>query len=110
DDEYIRAKALRALMANVDRSFDPELKTLLQDRDLRKKGMAGYLAVKLWGKEGIMEVKTWLKSDTQLLRYDAISALLQFGGQEGREIVQEHRKYEQHPWFKKWMAAFEKEK
>jgi Tfp pilus assembly protein PilF len=110
DDEHVRGKALRALLANVDRSFDKDLKALLADGDLRKKGMAGYLAVKLWGKEGIKEVKPWLKEDAQLLRYDAISALLQHGGEEGRAIVRAHRAHEKHPWFKKWLEALDKEK
>jgi Tfp pilus assembly protein PilF len=110
DDEYVRAKALRALLANVDQSFDKELRILLQDTDLRKKGMAGYLAVKLWGKEGIKEVKAWLKEDVQLLRYDALSALLQYGGEEGRKIVGEHKGHEQHLWFKRWLDTVDKQK
>src|SRR5262249_18495603 len=108
DDEYVRAKALRALLANVDRSFDKDLKALLQDSDPRKRGMAAYLAVKRWGKEGVAEVRPWLKSDVQLLRYDALSALLQHGGDEGRAIVREHAKDEKHPWFKMWLEAVEK--
>jgi Tfp pilus assembly protein PilF len=110
DDEYVRAKALRALLANLDRSYDNDIKALLKDRDLRKKGMAGYLAVKLWDKEGLKEVEPWLKDDVQLLRYDAISALHQFGGAPGRALVTEHRKQEKHPWFKKWLETLDKEK
>jgi hypothetical protein len=97
-------------LANVDQSFDKELRILLQDTDLRKKGMAGYLAVKLWGKEGIKEVKAWLKEDVQLLRYDALSALLQYGGEEGRKIVGEHKGHEQHLWFKRWLDTVDKQK
>lgn len=110
DDEYIRAKALRALAANVDKSFDADLKALLRDPDLRKRGLAGYLAVKRWGKAGIAAVKPWLKEDAPLLRYDALSALLQYGGAAGRKIVLEHSKHEKHPWFKKWLEAVTKEK
>lgn len=108
DDEYVRAKALRALTNNVDRSFDKELKTLLSDSDLRMRGLAGYLAVKLWGKEGIKEVTPWLKDDAQLLRYDALSALLQHGGAEGRALVNEHKKVEKHPWFQRWLTTVDK--
>jgi tetratricopeptide (TPR) repeat protein len=109
DDEYVRAKALRALLAHVDRSFDKDLKGLLQDADLRKRGMAAYLAVNLWGEEGIKAVKPWLKAEVQLLRYDALSALLQHGGEEGRKLVRQHRRQEQHPWLKRWLAALDKQ-
>jgi len=108
DDEYVRAKALRILVKNVDRTFDPELKELLQEKDLRKRGMAGYLAVKLWGKEGIDVVKPWLKQDEQLLRYDAVSALVQYGGEAGRLAVLDYRPQEKHPWMKHWLENLDK--
>ena len=109
DDEYVRAKALRALMANAGKSFDNDLKALLKDSDLRKRGKAGYLAVKLWGKEGITAVKPWLKEDAQLLRYDAASALFQYGGEDGRKIVREHVSHEKHSLLKQWLEAAIKE-
>jgi hypothetical protein len=105
DDEYVRVKALRALLANVDRSFDKDLKALLQDTDLRKQGMSGYLAVKPWGEGGIEAVQPWLSEDAQLLRYDALSALLQYGGEECRKLVREQQGREMHPWFTKWLEA-----
>ncbi len=110
DDEYMRAKALRALMTNLDRSYDKDVKALLQDSDLRKKGMAAYLAVKLWGKEGVKEVAPWLKEEAQLLRYDALSVLLEHGGEEGRAIIKEHQTREKHPWLKKWLVAMTADK
>jgi len=86
------------------------LKALFEDSDLRKRGLAAYLAVKRWGKPGIEAVKPWLKEDAQLLRDDAISALLEYGGAEGRKLVREHKKSEKHPWFKKWLEAMDKGK
>jgi tetratricopeptide (TPR) repeat protein len=110
DDGYVRAKALRALVTNVGRSFDNDLKTLLKDSDLRKRGLAGYLAVKLWGDEGITEITPWLNADAQLLRYDAVSALVQYGGEPGRKIVRAHVGREKNPLLKKWLEAAIKDK
>jgi tetratricopeptide (TPR) repeat protein len=110
DDEYVRAKALRALMKNVGGEFDDDLKGLLKDEDLRKRGLAGSLAVKLWGEKGVEAVKPWLKEDSQLLRYDAVSALLLYGGEPGRKAVREYKEQEKHPWFKKWLKAVDPEK
>ena len=109
DDEFVRAKAQRALMDNVDRSFDPQLKALLKDPDLRKRGLAAYLAVKLWGKEGVEAVRPWLPEQAQLLRYDAVSALLRHGGETGRKIALDHLRHETHPWFKRMREAIEKQ-
>ncbi len=108
-DEYVRGKALRALMANEGKSFDNDLKALLTGNDPWKRGMAAYFAVKRWGKEGITAVKPWLNEDAQLLRYDALSALLQYGGEDGRKIVREHAGHEKNPLLKTWIEAVTKE-
>jgi Tfp pilus assembly protein PilF len=110
DDDYVRAKALRQLIANAGQSFENDLKALLQDGDLRKRGMAGYLAVKLWGARGIAAVKPWLNEEAQLLRFDAVSSLFQYGGEDGRKIALDHIKHEKHPLFKEWLEAATKER
>ena len=92
-------------MTNAGKSFDKDLKALLQDTDFRKRGMAAYLAVKLWGRKGVTEIERWLEEDAQLLRYDAISALIQYGGEDGRKIVLAHVSHEKSPLLKKWLEA-----
>ena len=96
-------------MANEGKSFDNDLKALLTGNDPWKRGMAAYFAVKRWGKEGITAVKPWLNEDAQLLRYDALSALLQYGGEDGRKIVREHAGHEKNPLLKTWIEAVTKE-
>lgn len=109
DDEYVRARALKALTANADDSIDDKVKSLLHDNDQRKQGMAGYLAVKRWGDKGVETVVPWLSTDVQLLKFDAISALLQYGDEKGQELVEEQRRKEKQPWFKMWLDALVKQ-
>ena len=109
DDDYVRAKALDGLIGKPGKSFDNELKALLHDSDLRKRGMAAYLAVKLWGKQGIALISPWLNEEAQVLRFDALSSLYQYGGAEGRKIVLEHKSHEKNPLFKKWLEAVTEE-
>ena len=94
DDGGVRWSATDAIMKNVDRSFDPTLKALLTDSDLRKRGLAAYIAVHLWKAESFDYMRQMLKEDAQLLRFDALSALVIEGGPEGRKMVLEHRKHE----------------
>jgi len=105
DDDYVRAKALEQLMAYAGNSLEGELNALLHDRDPRKRGMAAFLAVQHRGKQGIADVKPWLADDAQLIRFDAVTALYQYGGEEGRKIVQDHASREKHPLFKQWLEA-----
>src|SRR4051794_28173647 len=51
EDEDIRWQATEAIKNHVDRSFDEQLRALLQDRDQRKRGLAAYIAVHLWKQE-----------------------------------------------------------
>jgi Tfp pilus assembly protein PilF len=105
DDPTVRWQATAALMEKAGPEIDADLKALLKDPDLRKRGLAAYLAVKRWGPKGIAQVTPWLKEKAQLLRFDAISALLQEGGAEGRRIVLQHRPHETNLWLKKLLDS-----
>jgi hypothetical protein len=85
----------------VDRSFDPQLKLLLADPDLRQRGLAAYLAVHLWGRESFPLMEQFLQDECQLLRFDAYSALAMEGGEEGKQIVFSYAGLEWHPLLKK---------
>ncbi|MDQ3818900.1 MAG: hypothetical protein M3362_14670 [Acidobacteriota bacterium] len=101
DDGGVRWLAATTIMEHVDRSFDPTLKSLLQDKDLRKRGLAAYIAVHLWKQESFDTMRSMLREQAQLLRFDAISALIMEGGDEGRKIVMEHLQHETHPRLRK---------
>ena len=100
DDETVRWQATEAVMKNVNRSFDETLQTLLQDTDLRRRGLAAYIAVRLWKQESFSYLQVMLREEAQLLRFDAISALIQDGGEEGLKIILVHRQNEFDPTLK----------
>lgn len=101
DDGGVRWQATEMLSAKVDRSFDETLKALLQDKDLRRRGLAAYVAVHHWKGESFDLMRKMLREEAQILRFDAVSALILEGGPEGRQIAIEHRLHESHPQLKK---------
>jgi len=110
DDGGVRWYATQIIKEKVDRSFDETLRALLKDQDLRKRGLAAYIAVHLWRQESFGTMRDMLKEESQILRFDAVSALVLEGGEEGRKIVLEHLPRESHPKLKKLIEATIKEK
>lgn len=105
DDGGVRWKATELLKMGTDASFDPTLRALLQDKDLRRRGLAAYLAVHRWKAESFDLMRQWLREDAQLIRFDAVSALLIEGGPEGQRIAFEHAAREPHPLLKKLLET-----
>ena len=105
DDDGLRWDATEAIKKNVDRTFDAKLRELVNDKDLRKRGLAAYLAVHLWQKESFGILKNMLREESQLLRFDAISALMLEGGAEGQRIAFEHAAHEPNPTLKKLIES-----
>jgi HEAT repeat protein len=97
DDEQVRWLAVAAISKNVSRSFDDTLKMMLRDEDLRKRGLAAYIAAHLWKHESYPILQQMLREPAQLLRFDAISALAIDDSSAARRIVREHRRHESHP-------------
>lgn len=97
DDEGVRWQATKAILENANRSFDEKLQELLSDNDLRKRGLAAYIAVYLWKQNSFEILRSMMREDAQLIRFDAISALLAEGGNEGLQLIIEHRQDETHP-------------
>jgi len=110
DDEEVRWLATEAIKNHADRSFDEKLKALLQERDLRKRGLAAYIAVHLWKQQSLALMRNTLREEAQLLRYDALSALMLEGGAEGRRIVLEHRPSERNPTLQRLIDSTASEK
>ena len=101
EDGGVRWYATQAIKEKVDRSFDETLRALLKDSDLRKRGLAAYIAVHLWKQESFGMMRAMLKEEAQILRFDAVSALIMEGGADGRAIVLEHLPRERHPGLRK---------
>ena len=90
DDEQNRWNAMQLIASHVDASFDKQLTQLLEDPDLRARGMAGYIAAKRWDKKALPILEKRLDDPAVLIRFDAISALAMDGGGAGRAIVQRY--------------------
>jgi HEAT repeat protein len=110
DDDGVRWTATQLLKAKADASFDPTLAALLQDKDLRRRGLAAYVAVHRWRERSFDHMRRLLRDDAQLVRYDAISALAIEGGPEGRKLALEHAARETHPKLQKLLQTLKEEK
>lgn len=103
DDGGVRWAATELLKTKADASFDPTLASLLEDKDLRRRGLAAYVAVHRWKARGFEQMRRMLGEEAELLRFDAVSALILEGGPEGRRVVLEHAAREKNPRLKKLM-------
>jgi tetratricopeptide (TPR) repeat protein len=109
DDGSVRWEATELLKKKADASFDPTLTALLQDGDLRRRGLAAYVAVHRWHERSFEHIRRMLREDAQLLRFDAVSALVLEGGPEGRRLALEHAAHEQHPQLKKMLQTLKED-
>ena len=98
DDPAVRFHATLALVDHVDERFDETLRSLLEHQDLRVRGLAGYIAVRRWKDKGVARVAAFLEHEADLLRFDAVSALLVDGGERGRALVRAHTAREKDTW------------
>lgn len=101
DISFVRGNATWVLAEHAGQAIEKRLDELLTSSDLRQRGLAAYLAVKLRGEEAFGTLREFLDSDCQLLRLDAILALSRDGGPAGIEIVRAHRSTETHPLLQK---------
>lgn len=100
-NQGVRWQATEILRTRVDASFDEQLNSLLQDEDLPKRGLAAYLAVFRWQARSFDVIRSFLAHDSELLRFDAISALMINGGSAGRQIAMRHAAHEPNAVLKK---------
>ena len=105
EDGEVRWEATQLLKKNVDSSFDPKLKALLKDNDLRKRGLAAYIAVHRWKDRSFEFMDELLGQQAELLRFDALSALILEGGQTGKQHALRHAPRETHPMLKKLLES-----
>ena len=103
DDPNLRWQATDALVQHVDDSFDPQLHALLTDKDLRRRGLALYIAAHRWKETGLKYLVANLDEEAVLLRFDAVSALLEQGGEAGKKIALDYASSgrEKDPWMQR---------
>jgi hypothetical protein len=90
DDVTLRWNAMKLIADHGGPSIDARLQQLEGDPDLRARGMALYVVAKTRGEKALPTLRESLKSDSGLIRFDAVSALLMYGGTTGRDVVQEY--------------------
>lgn len=103
EDSGVRWGATELLKKKVDTSFDPKLRALLKDNDLRKRGLAAYIAVYRWKNASFGSMDELLAERAELLRYDALSALILEGGAAGKQHALAQRSREKHPMLQKML-------
>lgn len=100
DDSEVRWGALTAISKNAGASLDQTLSALMADKDARKRGLAAYPIAEHWPDRRFEILKKMLADPAELIRFDAISALMMNGGPTGVEMAKEHRKNERSQWLK----------
>ena len=106
DDPGLRWDAAVALMEKADETFDERLHQLLEDTSLRRRGLAAYIAVHRWGEDAFPSLQNLLRSEAQLVRYDAISALLQEGGEPGKTLLRKYKENETNEMLREIIEAY----
>jgi Tfp pilus assembly protein PilF len=91
DDDSIRYGAATLLGEKVDASFDDELRNLLRSPDLRVRGAAAYIAGARWKENVVPILKPWLSEKPELILYEAVSVLIESGGEPGKAALREFR-------------------
>lgn len=91
DDPSLRYGAADILGKHADASFDPQLRLLLSSSDLRVRSAAAYVAGARWKSAVVPILEPWLTEPADLIRYDAISVLIEDGGEPGRIVLRKLR-------------------
>jgi hypothetical protein len=98
DDSLVRWLAFLTVLTAKDTNSEEIISILLESKDLRLQGLAAYAIVKFWKEKSFETIKKMLGDKAELIRFDAISALIQGGGSEGIKIVRAHQKVETSPY------------
>lgn len=94
DDGGNRWQAFLIIQKHAGASFAEIVTTLLEDKDLRKRGLVLYAVIELWKDKGYEILAKMLKEPAELLRFDALSALAIGGGPKGKTMLREHQRVE----------------
>lgn len=90
EDEVNRATAMQLVVEHPNPDAEKQVFLLLDDPDVLKRGMAGFVAMKWNTGRALPIVKKWLDDPAELVRFDALSALMEAGGSEGHKVVEEY--------------------
>jgi len=100
DDSINRWGAFVTLNKLAGPELDRIVDTLSSGNDLRKRGLAAYAIVERKGVDKFELLKKMLADPAELVRFDAISALVLSGGATGKQILTKHERVERQPRLK----------
>lgn len=100
DDSVVRWGAFVTLNKFAGPSLEKIIDEMLTDSDLRKRGLAAYAVAERKGEEKFQVLKKMLNDSAELVRFDAVSALVASGGLTGKQILREHQRVERQPRLK----------
>lgn len=91
DDDDTRYAAAALLGKKGDATLDNALPALLSSQDLRVRGAAAYIAGARWRERAVPVLVAWLSEPAELIRYDAVSVLIEFCGEPGKVALRKYR-------------------
>lgn len=110
DDSMVRWGSFVTLNKFAGPTLDKMIDELLTDSDLRKRGLAAYAIAERNGEEKFQILTRMLDDPAELVRFDAVSALVASGGPTGEKILRKHLHVEKQPRLKSLIAKFLNEK
>lgn len=100
DDSMNRWGAFVTLNKYAGASLDRIVDSLLKDNDIRKRGLAAYALIERKGEDRFIVLKKLLSDPSELVRFDALSALALRGGEVGKQMLAAHQRIEKQPALK----------
>lgn len=97
DDVSLRWHSMTLIAKHPGPSTAERTELVRKEPDPRARGMGLYLVARTLGAKAMPILREALKSDLELIRYDALSALLMEGGEEGKANALEHLRSGQEP-------------
>lgn len=105
DDESLRWKVTELLRDHAGPALEGIVRKLVKDPDHRRRGAAAYLAMAQKKDRAIPELVPWLNLDSQLLRFDVLSAFAESGSSRAREALEQHLPREKQAYLRKVLES-----
>ena len=104
DDSGIRWQAFTMVYKFAGPSRERLINEMRSGDDLRKRGLSAYALIESSNPAKFQILKQMLEEDSELIRFDAVSALAMKGGEPGKQILKQHEPLEKQPRLKELIA------
>ena len=105
DDSVVRWGAFVTLQKYAGTSLPQIVDGMFSDKDLRKRGLAAYAIAESAGQKKFQILEKMLSDDAELVRFDAVSALVKKGRPTATAILRKHARFEKQPRLKALIDA-----